>query len=125
LKSEGALIEIISPKVGGIQANDGSWISKLRRKSTAAHRFFTTRLRSCRPRMERKHSLKRRRRATSSPTLSRMKYIGYVDPATIFIDKAGISESRDEGFITLKAKDDCSAFVAACRQLRYWARAKG
>jgi catalase len=53
-----------------------------------------------------------------------MKFIGYVGPATILFQKAGISESRDEGFVALNGKNDCSAFVAACRKLRYWERSR-
>jgi catalase len=54
-----------------------------------------------------------------------MKFIGYVEPAAILFGKAGVPENRDDGFVVLKGRDDCSAFVAACRQLRHWGETKG
>jgi catalase len=53
-----------------------------------------------------------------------MKFIGYTEPAALLFTPSGVPESRDEGFIVLRGRDDCSAFVAACRELRYWARGK-
>ena len=52
-----------------------------------------------------------------------MKFIGYVEPAAMLFANAGVAD-RDEGFVALKGPGDCSAFVTACRELRYWARAK-
>jgi hypothetical protein len=42
-----------------------------------------------------------------------------VKAAAPLFDKAGVSDSRDEGLIELKQPRDCSAFIHACRQLRY------
>ena len=53
-----------------------------------------------------------------------MKFIGHTPPATAWFEKAGIGEKRDEGFIALNNESDCSAFVSACRQVRYWDRAR-
>jgi catalase len=121
LKKEGALFEIVAPKVGGVEANDGSWIevqqkidggpsvlydavallpsedgAKLLTKEPAARDFI-------------------------ADAFAHKKFIGYVDAAALLFGTAGISEKRDEGFIPLKGAD-CSAFIAACRQVRYWAR---
>jgi catalase len=51
-----------------------------------------------------------------------MKFIGYVDAAIPLLEKAGIEDSRDGGFIALEGSSGCSKFIAACRRLRFWAR---
>jgi catalase len=53
-----------------------------------------------------------------------MKFVGYTDAAVSIMMHAGVPETRDKGFIAIKGQDDCSTFVAACRQLRFWDRAK-
>lgn len=124
LTDEGALLEIVAPKVGGVEASDGSWIeadqkvdggpsvlydavallpsedgAKLLAKEPAARDFI-------------------------ADAFAHMKFIGYTEPAAMLFGKAGVPESRDDGFIALKGSQECSAFIAACRQLRYWERAK-
>jgi catalase len=125
LKSEGALIEIIAPKVGGVKASDGSWIEAAQKIDGGPSVLYDAVV--LLPSEEGAKLLAKEAAARDfvADAFAHMKFIGYVEPATMLFDKAGISESRDEGFISLKAKDDCSAFVAACRQLRYWARAAG
>ena len=53
-----------------------------------------------------------------------MKVIAHVAAALPLLEKAGVSNSHDDGFIVLKS-NDCSAFVEACRKLRCWTRAAG
>jgi len=48
-----------------------------------------------------------------------MKFMGYVEPARPLLDKA---ESRDDGMIVLEGAAGCAAFIATCRQLRFWGR---
>jgi catalase len=123
LKNEGALLEIVAPKVGGVEASDGTWIQAAQKVDGGPSVPYDAV--ALLPSEERNSWRKSRPRATSLPMLfAHMKFIGYVEPAAILFGKAGVPESRDEGFILLKGAD-CSAFIAACRQLRYWARVKG
>jgi catalase len=124
LKDEGALLEIVAPKVGGVEASDGSWIeadqkidggpsvlydavallpsedgAKLLAKEAAARDFI-------------------------ADAFAHMKFIGYSAPAATLFASAGVMENRDKGFVALNGPSDCSAFVSACRELRYWDRGK-
>jgi hypothetical protein len=51
-----------------------------------------------------------------------MKFIGHTPAAVALLEKAGLPENRDHGFITINGESDCSAFVTACRKVRYWDR---
>jgi catalase len=49
------------------------------------------------------------------------KFVGYSPAAAALFEKAGVA--RDEGFVPLGKAGDADAFVAACRKVRFWARA--
>ena len=50
------------------------------------------------------------------------KFIGYRGGRTATLRKGGVLDSRDDGCIALEGPEGCAAFVATCRQLRFWAR---
>ena len=124
LKNEGALLEIVAPKVGGVAASDGSWIEAAQKVDGGPSVLYDAV--ALLPSDDGAKLLAKEPAARDfvADAFAHMKFIGYVEPAAILFEKAGIPESRDEGFIALNGKDACSAFVAACRQLRYWARGK-
>jgi catalase len=122
LKNEGALLEIVAPQVGGAEASDGSWIEAAQKIDGGPSVLYDAV--ALLPSDEGAKLLVNEPAARDfvADAFAHKKFIGYVDAAAILFDKAGIPESRDEGFIALNGKDACSAFITACRQLRYWAR---
>jgi catalase len=124
LKNEGALLEIIAPKVGGVEASNGSWIEAAQKIDGGPSVLYDAV--ALLPSEDGAKALTKEAAARDfvADAFAHMKYIGYVEAAAMLFGNAGVPESRDDGFIILKGGDDCSAFVAACRQLRYWARGK-
>jgi catalase len=124
LKKEGALLEIIAPKVGGVEASDGSWIEAAQKIDGGPSVLYDAV--ALLPSEDGAKLLAKEPAARDfvADAFAHMKFIGYAEPAAMLFSNAGISEKRDEGFIPLKGAD-CSAFVAACRQLRHWARVNG
>jgi catalase len=124
LKDEGALLEIVAPKVGGVQASDGSWIEAAQKIDGGPSVLYDAV--ALLPSQDGAKLLAKEAAARDfvADAFAHMKFIGYVEPAALLFGNAGIPEERDEGFIALKGREDCSAFVATCGQLRYWARGK-
>ena len=122
LDGEGVLLEIIAPKVGGVQASDGSWIEAKQKIDGGPSVLYDAV--ALLPSEEGAKLLAKEPAARDfvADAFAHMKFIGHTAAAAILFEKAGIAENRDEGFIALKGKDDCSAFVAACRQVRFWKR---
>jgi catalase len=122
LDGEGALLEIIAPKVGGVQASDGSWIEAKQKIDGGPSVLYDAV--ALLPSEQGAKLLAKEPAARDfvADAFAHMKFIGHTAAAAILFEKAGIAENRDEGFIALKGKDDCSAFVAACRQVRFWKR---
>lgn len=122
LKKEGATIEIVAPKIGGIKASDGSWIEAAQRLDGGPSVLYDAV--ALLPSKEGAAALANNPAARDfvADAVAHHKFIGYVDAATPLLAKAGVSDNRDGGFIALKKPADCSAFLSDCRQLRYWAR---
>jgi catalase len=123
LKKEGALLEIVAPKVGGVEASDGSWIEAAQKIDGGPSVLYDAVV--LLPSEEGAKLLAKEPAARDfvADAFAHKKFIGYVDTAVMLFGTTGIPEKRDEGCIPLKGAD-CSAFITACRKLRYWARAK-
>ena len=120
LKEEGAMLEIVAPKVGGVEASDGTWIEAAQKIDGGPSVLY-----DAVALLPSEHGAKAlanepAARDFVADAFAHQKFIGYVEAAAPLFDKAGVSDNRDDGFIVLKG--DCSAFIEACRQLRNWAR---
>ena len=124
LQDEGALLEIVAPKVGGVEASDGTWIEAKQKIDGGPSVLYDAV--ALLPSQEGAALLTKEPAARDfvADAFAHMKFIGYAEPAAILFEKAGIAENRDAGFIALNGKGDCSAFITACRKIRYWERGK-
>jgi catalase len=123
LKNEGALLEIVAPKVGGVEASDGSWIAAKQKVDGGPSVLYDAV--AVLPSEDGAKLLAKDPAARDfiADAFAHMKFIGHTEAAAMLFEKAGI-ENRDGGFIALSGKDGCSALIAACRQIRYWERGK-
>ena len=123
LKEEGALLEIVAPTVGGVKASDGSWIEAAQKVGGGPSVLYDAV--ALLPSGDGANSLAKDATARDfvADAVAHLKFIGYVKAAMPLFEKAGVAESRDDGFIALDGPDACSKFLMACRQLRFWARA--
>jgi len=53
------------------------------------------------------------------------KFCGHTEAAASLFRKAGLPDALDGGFLPLNTPAECSAFLAACAQLRFWERTGG
>jgi len=58
-----------------------------------------------------------------SDAYAHLKFIAYNDAAIPLLEKAGVSNSIDQGVFKVKDSDDASRFLNECRSLRLWSRA--
>jgi catalase len=122
LEEEGALLEIIAPQVGGVEASDGSWIEaaqQLRGDPSVLYDAVVLL-----PSADGVADLVQEPTARDfvADAFAHCKFIGYVEAALPLFGKAGIADSRDDGCIALEGPESCAPFVATCRKLRFWAR---
>jgi catalase len=121
LEEEGALLEIVAPRVGGVEASDGSWVDAAQRIDGGPSVLYDAV--ALLPSEDGAQELEKEAAARDfvADAFAHMKFIGYVQAAIPLFGKAGV-EDRDDGCMALSGPASCADFIATCRQLRFWAR---
>jgi catalase len=122
LEEEGALLEIVAPHVGGVEASDGSWVEAAQQLRGGPSVLYDAV--ALLPSADGVESLIQEPTARDfvADAFAHCKFIGYVQAALPLFGKADVPDSRDDGCIALEAPEACAQFIATCRQLRFWAR---
>ncbi len=121
-EAEGVMLEVVAPMVGGVEASDGSWIEAAQKVGGGPSVLYDAV--ALLPSQEGAPMLAKDAAARDfvADAYAHMKFIGYVEAAIPLLKKAGVDESRDEGFILLEGLRGGSDFIETCRKIRYWAR---
>ncbi|SDK00310.1 catalase [Catalinimonas alkaloidigena] len=123
VKEEGALLEIIAPKVGGVTASDGTWVEAKQKINGGPSVLYDAVVLLPSKEGAKLLSMESTARDFVADAFAHMKFIGYVESAMPLLEKACIADSLDEACIALKDGADTTKFVEACRQVRFWERA--
>jgi catalase len=122
LTEEGATMEIVAPKVGGVEASDGSWIEAKHMIDGGPSVLFD----AVALIVSEEGAAMLAKQATArdfvADAFAHCKFIGYTAAAGPLLAKAGVAMDEDEGLIALDTGSAATDFVAACRKLRLWAR---
>ena len=119
--AEGALLEIVAPKVGGVTASDGMVIPAQQKIDGGPSVLYDAV--AILPSAEGAALLGGLPAAKDfvNDAYAHAKFIAYAPAAKTLFAKAGLTE-MDDGFVGLAAPGDVGKFLAACRAMRYWAR---
>ncbi|MBL0922987.1 MAG: catalase [Sphingomonadaceae bacterium] len=125
LEAEGAVWEVIAPKIGGVVLDDGAAVAGSQKIDGGPSVFYDAV--AIVPSEEGAAML-----ADDAPTkdfasdaFAHCKFIGYNEAALAIFGSARIPADLDDGFIALASAGDVKAFVKTCRLLRYWQREQG
>jgi catalase len=120
LAAEGATMEIIAPRIGGVSASDGTHVGAhqiVDGGPSVLYDAVALIVSEAGAETLAKHPAAR---DFVSDAFAHCKFIAHVEAARPLLDKAGVE--RDEGIIALASGDDVEGFVERCRQLRLWSR---
>ena len=121
LEAEGAVWEVVAPKIGGVTLDDGTQVAAKQKIDGGPSVLFD----AVAVLPSEKGAAMLAKDAASkdfvSDAFGHCKFIGYSAAATTLFDAARVPE-LDDGFVALGKAKDAKAFVATCRDLRYWAR---
>jgi catalase len=122
LADEGAQLEVIAPRVGGVKASDGTWIEASEQVGGGPSVLYDAV--ALLPSEAGVKTLAKQPAARDfvADAFAHLKFIGYVKTAMPLLEKAGVAEHCDDGFIELSGSKHCTKFVEMCRKVRYWAR---
>ena len=120
LTAEGALMEIVAPRVGGVEAADGSLIEGKQMIDGGPSVLYDAVALVVSPEGVVELLKEATARDFVADAFAHCKFIAHVSAAQPLLDKAGVEP--DEGVMALDAGSDIAAFIESCRKLRLWAR---
>jgi catalase len=123
LKAEGAILKLVAPEVGGVEASDGSWLDADEKLDGGPSVLFDAVAILPSESGAALLATKPAARDFVADAVAHHKFIAYVEAAVTLFEKAGAE--LDKGFIRLEKPKDCSEFVTQCRKLRFWERIHG
>ncbi|GKS59565.1 catalase C [Nitrospira sp.] len=122
LEEEGAKLEFVAPKIEGVTADDGSSITPSQTIEGGPSVLYDAVVLI--PSADAVDELAQHPavREFVADAYAHFKFIGYVDVASPWLERAVTDLEGDEGCIRLRREEDARHFVEMCRALRYWSR---
>ena len=122
IEKEGATMEIVAPKVGGVEAADGSWIAAKHMIDGGPSVLFDAVALLLSEEGAERLAGEAAARDFVCDAFAHLKFIGFVPSAAPLFIKAGVPVDADEGLIPLESEQDVASLIKSCRKLRLWAR---
>ncbi|MBV9859919.1 MAG: catalase [Alphaproteobacteria bacterium] len=120
LDKEGALLKLVAPMVGGVEASDGSWIEADEKIDGGPSVVFDAVALLVSDQGAQLLAQEATARDFVADAFAHLKFIAYVAAAEPLLQKAGVVPDR--GVVALKSARDAAGFVQSCRELRLWER---
>jgi catalase len=119
----GALVKLVAPHVGGVEADDGSWITADEKIDGGPSVVFDAVAILVSDEGAELLVDESTARDFVADAFAHLKFIGYSEAAAPLLAKAGVPSTGDDGLVRLAAAKDAAAFVKKCADLRLWTRA--
>jgi catalase len=122
LQKEGAVFEIIAPKVGGALGSDGNLVAADQMLDGGPSVLYDAVALLTGEDAMADLLQESAARDFVADAFAHCKFIGYVEAAKPLFEKAGVADSLDEGVIAIDGRGEVGKFVATLGQLRLWGR---
>ncbi|WP_411974014.1 catalase [Sphingobium sp. 3R8] len=120
--AEGAVYEVIAPKIAGVTLSDGTTVAAKHKIDGGPSVLFDAVAIVVSAEGAALLSLDAAAKDFATDAFAHCKYIGISAEAEAIFVKAGISDVLDEACLPLGKVADAKTFLTACRTLRYWPR---
>ncbi len=122
LDAEGAVWEVVAPKIGGVTLDDGTAVAAKQKIDGGPSVLFDAV--AILPSADGAKLLAKDAAAKDfvSDAFGHCKFIGVGADARPLLDTARVPPALDGGFVALAKPKHAQAFVARCRELRFWPR---
>ncbi|MBL8579280.1 MAG: catalase [Mesorhizobium sp.] len=122
IEKEGAVMEVVAPKVGGVQAADGSWIAAKHMIDGGSSVLFDAVALILSEEGAERLTGEAAARDFVADAFAHCKFIAFTPGSIPLFHKAGVDPEADEGLIELEDPKALARFVESCRKLRLWSR---
>jgi catalase len=120
--AEGAVYEVVAPKIGGVTLSDGTKVAAKHKIDGGPSVLFDAVAIIVSNEGAALLSLDAAAKDFATDAFAHCKFIGMSAEAEAIFAKAGIAEDLDEACLPLAKATDAKAFIEACRALRFWPR---
>jgi catalase len=122
VEKEGAVLEIVAPKVGGVKTADGKKLAADHGLTAGSSIFFdavvlAASAEGCKMLMKEAAAVNWLRDA-----FGHLKVIGYTPESLPLLEEASIADKKDEGVIEMSAKAAIAAFIDKAKEYKIWDR---
>lgn len=122
IEKEGAMVELIAPKVGGVVTADGTHLPAQYMIDGGPSVLFDAVALVLSAEGAQMLAKEATARDFVADAFAHCKFIAFTSEAIPLLEKAGVAPDADEGLISLEGTASVAAFLASCRKLRLWAR---
>ena len=120
-EAEGAMVELVAPKVGGVTMSDGKMMPAKQKVNGGPSVLYDAVAVLVSEEGAKLLSQEATAKDFLNDAYAHAKFIAHVPAAAPLFEKAGVTD-MDGGFVALGKAADAKAFVQACRALRFWDR---
>ncbi|MGE0223682.1 MAG: catalase [Acetobacteraceae bacterium] len=120
-EAEGAMVELVAPKVGGVTGSDGNRIEAKQKVNGGPSVLYDAVAVLVSADGAALLSSEATAKDFVSDAYAHAKFIAYAPTAKPLLEKAGVS-AMDDGFVALSGPAEAARFLQACRKLRLWER---
>ncbi len=121
-KSEGAMVKLVAPEVGGVIDSEGALHAADQKLEGGPSVLFDAIAILCSDKGTAKLLTLPAARDFVADATAHRKFLAYGEEALPLLEKTIGPEAIDEGFLILKSAKDAANFLAKCRKLRFWDR---
>ncbi|MER9963302.1 catalase [Mesorhizobium sp. M0045] len=122
IEKEGAVMDVIAPKVGGVEAADGTWIEAMHMIDGGPSVLFDAVALILSEEGAERLTGEAAARDFVADAFAHCKFIGFASGSIPLLHKAGVDPEADEGLIALDDPKAVAEFIESCRKLRLWSR---
>jgi len=122
IEKEGATVEVIAPKVGGVEAADGTMMAAKHMIDGGPSVLFDAVALVLSEEGAERLTGEAAARDFVADAFAHCKFIAFTPGAAPLLRKAGVDPDADEGLIGLGDAKAIAGFIQSCRKLRLWSR---
>lgn len=120
--AEGAVYEVVAPKIGGVTLGDGTKVAARHKIDGGPSVLFDAVAILVSEEGAAELAADAATKDFASDAFAHCKFIGFSAEAAPIFDAAGIGDDLDEACLVLAKGGDAKSFIEACRALRHWPR---
>ena len=123
--AEGALVELVAPQVGGVVTSDGNLLPAHQKIDGGPSVLYDAVVVMASEEGAALLATDPAAKDFVTDAHAHCKFVGYTSSSKALFDAAGLTPLMDQGYLPIDTKASVTAFIEACREVRYWTRAPG